>query len=164
MNSLFVLPTQSTKETLASIFSGTFLEVDLDAVGVEIGSSEKQIQVEDGVIYRAATSSINTWYDEIAGITRLLLVLYPSPEMVKRHNQVGDAWARKFIPYMALVNGIVIKRQRRAILNSLSNNFSSNLILEFHNEVVSTSKSKWPRDNNFYEDILKNGYEVPDIF
>lgn len=136
---------------LQTVFAGASFQINWDALCVEIGSSTKLTTTKGGE-YRAITSSMDVWYDFATSAPYLLLGLIPSPEMTDRHEEIGDAWGRAFIPYMSLYKDPLLRRNRRSFLNSVSTRFVDYpLMLTFHNETLITDNSTVPSHQEFYE-------------
>lgn len=162
MNKLFALPTPSTIDMLQTVFATSMINIHWDALCVEIGSSEELISADPDSEYRAVTGPLGVWYDSATARSYLLLPLYPSPEMVARHEEIGDAWGRLFVPYMVITVDPVLRRERKAFINSVSSRFVDfPLMLTFHNETVVTDNSTVPDQQDFYADFLAKG-QVPD--
>jgi hypothetical protein len=161
LNKLFALPTQSTLDMLQTVFSGSSFSVDWDRLSVEIGSSKDLIVPKEDIEYRAVTGSMGVWYDSAKGTSFLILPIYPSPEMVERAEEVGDAWGRAFVPFINLLEDPVLRRERRAFINSVSTRLVDYpLMLVFHNEVVVSDSAIAPDNNDFYLSYMATG-QVP---
>lgn len=157
MNRLFLLPTNESLDVLKSIMAASPILIDWDRVAVEIGSSESDIVPADpDVQYRALTNQAEVWYESATGHSSWLLSLLPSPEMAERHDKVGDAWGRElFLPFMNLSVDPLLRRNRRAFMNSVSTRLMEYpVMLTFQNEVVVHDKSVVPSQQDFYEDYV----------
>lgn len=140
---------------LQTVFSGASFQINWDSLCVELGSSEEILTPKDGE-YRALTGAMGVWYDQATAISYLLLPLIPSPEMSARHEEIGDAWGRTFLPFMTLLPDPLLRRERRAFLNSVSTRLVDYpLMLTFHNETVVTDNSVVPSHQDFYADYSK---------
>ena len=157
MNKVFLLPTNSTIDALKDIMATSPVHIDWDSLGVEIGTSMGSVTADEDVEYRALTGEVNVWYETATGRSSLLLTLIPSPEMVERHNQIGDAWDRPdFFPFINLHSDPVLRRNRRAFFNSVSSRFVDlPIMLTFHNEIVVPSDALVPAQADFYHDFAK---------
>ena len=161
LNKLFVLPTQSTLDMLQTIFSGASFTINWDRLAVEIGSSKDLIVAKEDVEYRAITGEMGVWYDSAQGSSFLVLPIIPSPEMAQRNAEVGDAWSRIFIPFMSLLEDPLLRRERKAFINSIATRLVDYpLMLVFHNETVVTDNSVVPVHQEFYESYKARG-QVP---
>ena len=95
----------------------------------------------------------------------MLLPLIPSPELVGRHNEVGDGWGRNFFPYMVLIEDPIQRRERKAFLNSIATRFVDfPAVLTFHNEIVVESNEELPPNAEFYADYAKHGQMPTRLF
>lgn len=165
LNRLLVLPTKETLDLLQTIFSASPFTIHWDTLCVEIGSSEGPIIPRDHSYYRAITGNMRTWYEAASGKSHLLLPLIPSPEMVSRHEEVGDGWGREFFPYMALIEDPIQRRERKAFLNSIATRFVDfPAVLTFHNEIVVSSNDELPPHAEFYADHAKHGQTPTSLF
>jgi hypothetical protein len=136
---------------LQTVFSGASFQINWDALCVELGSSKDLLKTKDGE-YRALTGSLDVWYDQATATSYLLLALIPSPEMSERHEELGDAWGRTYVPFINLYPDPLLRRERRAFLNSISTRFVDYpLMLTFHNETLVTDNSVVPSHQEFYE-------------
>lgn len=160
LKKLFVLPTAETREYFDHLFQSYHLEIDFDALAVELGSTTGDIRVKESALYRAVPGSMNVWYDPAIGQSNLILPLFPSKEMASRHKEIGDAWGRTtFVPYMVIgEDRPLLKRRRKAILNSLSTVLvDTTPTFWFGNETVVEDNSRYPANMGFYNDYLSKG-------
>lgn len=159
MNHLVLLPTHESLDMLRDLFGASPVTVNWDAVAVEIGTSVAPIEINENASYRALTGAMDVWYDSANGLSNLLLTLIPSPEMAERHAQVGDAWSRPlFFPFLNLSTDPVLRRNRRAFINSVSTRLVDlPLMLTFHGEMVITDNATQPTQADFYHDIASKG-------
>ena len=165
MNRLIVLPTKETLDALQTIFAASPFTINWDALCMEIGSSEQHIVPKDHSHYRAITGTMNTWYEAASGRSHLMLPLIPSPELVARNEEVGDGWGRVFFPYMVLVEDPIMRRERKAFLNSIATRFVDfPMTLAFHNEIVLVSDDELPPHAEFYADYAKHGQMHQRVF
>ncbi len=159
---LFLLPTNESLDALRAVFSGSPIEIDWSTLAVEIASSKSPIvTAEPDMQYRALTSNMDVWYESATGSSSLLLSLLPSPEMVERHNAVGDAWGRPlFYPFVKVAHDPLLRRNRRAFLNSVSTRLVDYpIVLTFCNETVLKDASVVPSQQDFYDDYVTRGSE-----
>jgi hypothetical protein len=161
MNKIFLLPTQDTLDMLQAVFSGSPIIINWDLLGMELGSSVDPVELEDGGEYRALTGPMNVFYDSGTSRSHLLMSLVPSDEMVARHKQIGDAWGRNFVPYMNMCEDPLMRRARKAFMNSVSTRLVDfPLMLTFHNETLVVDDSVRPAHAEFYDDVQRRG-QVP---
>jgi hypothetical protein len=160
MNKIFLLPTSETLDMLQVVFGASPILINWDALGMELGTSVDPVDLKDGE-YRALTGPMNIWYDSATSRSHLLLTLIPSEEMVARHDEIGDAWGRKFVPYLNMCEDPLMRRDRKAFLNSISTRFVDfPLMLTFHNETLVVDDSTEPAHADFYADYHSRG-QVP---
>jgi hypothetical protein len=158
INKLFVLPTPWTRDYLRSVMSDLPIHIDYDALSVEIGSSTGLIAPDITRTYRAFPGSLGIWYETAVGHSWIILPLVPSPEMCDRREQVGDAWNRKFVPYMVLTGKFNNTSSVKPRLNSISTGLVDRLPeLTFHCETVVQDGAGVPAQADFYDDYLKTG-------
>lgn len=161
VNKLFVLPTADTRDLLRTVLSDLPIVIDYDALAVEIGSSTSTIVPDITRTYRALPGPMGIWYESSVGHAWIILPLVPSPEMCDRREQVGDAWDRKFIPYMAITHKFNNTSFVKPRLNSIASGLVDRLpMLQFHCETVVQDGSAVPSQADFYGDYSKNG--IPD--
>lgn len=161
---LFALPTLETQEHLTTLFQGCPVPIDFDSFGVEIGSSRSEIRPVDQV-YRAVPGLMDVWYETATQRSYWILPLFPSPEMVTRHEQVGDAWERDFIPFMVIAAVQNMERRNVAWMRSIASSMATTRpILTFHNELSTRDISIVPEQNDFYEAYKAKGEMNNDLF
>jgi hypothetical protein len=155
---LYALPTRETIEYFDQVFQGSPLLIDPTIFGVELGSSRTPVEAREDQIYRAIPGLMKTWYDSNTSRSYWLLPLFPSPEMVARHQEIGDAWDRQFVPFLMIAEVQNRRHHNVAWMNSVATGMAStHPILEFHNEVVTSDMSIAPDQNDFYEDYMARG-------
>lgn len=174
---LFVLPTQETRDLIEARFKELPVVIDYAALGVEIGSRMVSHQgrgqvfdkspyfaaitpKEPTIEYRALPGSINVWYDSFSNQAWIILPLIPSPEMTARREEIGDAWGRVFVPYLALssqFNNIRVKPRLNSIATGL---IELRPVLTFNCETVLITESMYPSQNDFYQDYVNNGQHL----
>ncbi len=158
VNKLFVLPTQETRDYLRMVLSDIPIVINYDALAVEIGSSMQSIVPDSTRIYRAFPGTLGIWYETAVGHSWIILPLVPSPEMCDRRDQVGDAWGRKFVPYMVITDKFNNTSSVKPRLNSVSTGLVDRLpLLTFHAETVVQDGSAQPSQADFYDDFMKTG-------
>lgn len=160
MRHLFVLPVEETVSYLKALFMGCPFDVDWDKLGVEIGSTEGPLVAGPPTrVYHAVPGSLSIWYDSAAGYSYLLLPLFPSPKMARRHDEVGDAWNRsQFRPVLSF--GILQsnRRNHKAFINSISTALVDlSPVLGFHMETIIEDQAVVPQFSDFYTDYMENG-------
>lgn len=161
LNKLIVFPTKETLDSLKTVFTSAPFLVHWDRICLILASSRDPIKVNPKGYYKALTGSMNIWYETLSGKSNLLLPIIPSPEMVDRHNEVGDAWSRNFVPYVNVLEDPIIRRERKAFINSVASSLvDMPMVLAFHNEIVVESTSIVPDQMDFYEDVVNRG-QVP---
>jgi len=156
---LITLPTPETLGLLSRMFAGTSMHVDWDAVSLTLASDvEPILPAEDG-LYRALPGSMDLWYDTAQNRSFLVLPLVPSPEMAKRHEEAGgDAWGRKFVPFLNLGTPGTNRRRHSAQWKSIATGLIDRQpILTFHGELVLATDGTVPELNDFYTDYLRRG-------
>lgn len=158
INKLFVLPTPDTRDFLRSVLTDLPIVIDYDALAVEIGSSTSTIVPDITRTYRALPGSMGIWYESAVGHAWIILPLVPSPEMCDRREEVGDAWGRKFVPYMAITSKFNNTSFVKPRLNSISTSLVDTLpTLQFHCETVVQDGAGAPAQADFYDDYVKTG-------
>lgn len=164
MNKIFLLPTQETLDMLQVVFATSPIFINWDALGMELGTSANPVELKDGE-YRALTGAMDVWYDAATSRSHLLLTLIPSNEMVARHEEIGDAWGRTFLPYLNMCEDPVMRRARKAFINSVSTRFVDfPLMLTFHNETLLVDDSTEPAHAEFYENYERRGQMPEKLF
>lgn len=162
-NKLFLLPTPDTRSYLETIFRDLPFRMNYEGLCVEIGSSLSPIVPSIGAVYRALPGALGIWYETATARSWILLPLVPSPEMCARHTEVGDAWQRTFIPYMALTSEFNNTSKMKPRLNSIATGLVDRRPeLFFSCETVLTDEAVVPSQADFYEDYTKNG--IPPIY
>ena len=158
MNHLIALPSDSTLDYFQALFDATPFEINWNGLYVEIGSSEQAL-VSKNIDYRAIPGSMGIWYDPATARSQLILPLFPSEEMVQRHNEVGDAWSRPvFLPFIMLCEEPSHRRKSKGVLNSISTTLvDTSPILWFGSEMVIEDDAKYPASMGFYDDYLSKG-------
>ena len=165
MNKLLALPTKDTLDILKTVFASAPFPINWEALCLQIGTSTEPIQPKAQSYYRALTGAMNVWYESTTGKSHLLLPLIPSPELVARNEEVGDAWGRKFIPYVNVVEDPIMRRERKAFINSVASRFVDfPLMLAFHNEVVLYDEADVPDQMDFYMDYSSRGQLPTQLF
>jgi hypothetical protein len=160
MKHLFVLPVPETILHLQALFSGCPFSIDWDSLGVEIGSTDDLLTAKAPTrLYHAIPGSMGIWYDTSAGDSYLLLPLFPSPKMARRHDEVGDAWDRsQFRPCLNF--GILQsnRRNHKAFINSVATALvDTSPVLGFHMETVVQDSAIVPQFDDFYRDYVAHG-------
>lgn len=162
---LYALPTLQTVEYLDSVFQGSPIPIDPQIFGVELGSSRTEVGPYPDAVYRAMPALMDVWYDTATQRSFWILPLIPSPEMVDRHDQVGDAWNRQFVPFVRVAEVQNMRRRNVAWLRSIATGLASTKpILTFTNEFVAVDDSIMPAQNDFYEDYLRRGLMSNAVF
>lgn len=165
MNKIFLLPTDETKSLLESMFSGGSMTIDWDSIGLELGSSESKLIPGPYKVYRALPGPMGVWYDAATARSYLILPLIPSPEMAKRHEEIGDAWGRDFLPFLSLTDAPSVTRKGRAFINSLATGMVDRQpVLTFHNETLVLDESTVPSHRDFYFDYQWRGAVSNQVF
>ena len=145
------------------MFQACPFDIDWDSFGVELGSSHTKITPKDGVVYQALPSSMNIWYDSPTAMSYLILPLFPSPKMAARHDEIGDAWGRSFLPFMVIAPSPRLRH--RGFMNSISTGLvDCSPRLTFHLETVIESNDTYPAHNGFYQDYLARGAVSNEVF
>lgn len=158
MFKVFALPDAVTQDYLAGVFQGSPILIDPDSFGIELGSSRAPVGPFPGNSYRALPGSMNIWYDSATQRSYWLLPLIPSPEMVLRHDQIGDAWGRDFLPVMRIAEVQNMRRRNVAWMKSIADGLASmRPILTFTNELVAEDNSIVPTHQDFYDDQIRKG-------
>lgn len=158
VNKLFVLPTPETRDYLRMVLSDLPVVIDYDALAVEIGSSGSPIGPDISRVYRALPGSLGIWYETAVGHSWIILPLVPSPEMCDRREEVGDAWGRKFVPFMSITSKFNNTSSVKPRLNSISTGLVGTLpTLTFHCETVVQDGGAAPSQADFYDDYAKTG-------
>ena len=150
---------------MRQLFQASPIEVDFEGLAVCLGSSRADIPLQTGEL-RAIAGSIGIWYDPVAGFSRLLLPLFPSPEMVQRHSEVGDAWGRTFVPYVVLCDWPSSKRRNKGFINSIATDLvDTNQQFVFDTEaVIAGDDAPTPPDNEFYKASVGLGMLSNQVF
>lgn len=162
---LFVLPTPATQEFLRATFSDLPIAINYEKLCVEIGSSVNEITPDLTRAYRALPGTLGIWYETASGRSSILLPLIPSPEMCQRRDEVGDAWNRTFVPYMALTSEFNNGPKVKPRLNSISTGLVDMLPeLVFSCETVLLDDATVPSQADFYDDFLKTGLNLRPTF
>lgn len=165
MNKLFVLPTIATQQYLHNIFSDISVEIEYETLCVEVGSSVTPIVPDINRIYRALPGPMNIWYETAVGHSWLILPLIPSPEMADRHDEIGDAWGRDFIPYMVLSGKFNNTFRVKPKLNSIATMLIDTLPdLHFHAETLMQDSATVPSQSDFYNDYHAKGRDGRQLF
>jgi hypothetical protein len=166
LNKLIALPTKETLDLLQTVFATAPFLISWDNVCVELASSHEPIQAKDHSHYRALSGALGVWYDSAVGHSNLLLPLIPSPEMVERNAAFDDPWGRlRFLPYLNLAQDPIMRRERKAFINSLASRFVDfPLMLTFHNEVVIEVDGATPPQADFYSDYSTRGQVPVQVF
>lgn len=166
ISKLLVLPTPETSMYLQDVLQGAPMLIDANTWNVELGSSRIPIEprpLED--TYRAIPGLMRSWYDMATTRSYWILPLYPSPEMVARHDEIGDAWDRQFVPFMVIAEVQNRNRRHVAFMNSVADGLvSTRPILTYHVETVIQDESIMPAHNDFYEDYLRRGEVNNELF
>lgn len=167
MYKLFILPTQETKEYLHKLLRDIPITVDYDALAVEVGSSPTPIQADLDRVYRALPGQLGIWYETAVGHSWIILPLIPSPEMCDRHEEIGDAWGRHFVPYMVLTGKFNNTSSVKPKLNSIATMLVDtlpDLTLTFTCETVVVDDSVVPSQEDFYLDYYSKGRSSRQLF
>ncbi len=163
--SLFVLPTPETAQFFREVFQGSPTFIDPDTFGVYLGSSRTPISARQGHVLRAMPDTMDQWYETAMGHSNWLLPIIPSPEMVARHDTIGDAWGRQFVPFIKVSDQANDARHTRNFMRSISTSLVDiKPILTFDNEVVVETDSVLPFQQDFYEDYIARGRRSDVVF
>jgi hypothetical protein len=156
----FTLPTPETLESLQHKFNSVDVDINWDAIGVELGSSLKPIdEVSPGEVYKAIPGSMGMWYDAATARSWLILPLFASPKMARRANAIGNVWDRPFIGYMVLTDLFNNRRRTKGLLNSIATGLvDQSPVFTFHGEVHTEDfATKSPPFQEFYLDWKTKG-------
>lgn len=167
MYKLLVLPTQATKDYLHKLLRDIPITVDYDALFVELGSSNQPIRPDLTRLYRALPGQLGIWYETAVGHSWIILPLIPSPEMSDRHDEVGDAWGRHFVPYMVLTGRFNNTSSVKPKLNSVATMLVDtlpDLVMEFSCETVILDDATVPSQEDFYLDYYAKGRSSRQLF
>lgn len=167
MFKLFVLPTQATKEYLYKVFRDIPITIDYDSLAVELGSSRAPITADIDRQYRALPGQLGIWYETAVGHSWIILPLIPSPEMCDRHEEIGDAWGRHFVPYMVLTGKFNNTNSVKPKLNSIATMLVDTLpdvTLNFSCETAVQDDAQVPSQEDFYLDYFQKGRSSRQVF
>lgn len=154
----FVSPTDRTISKLMRIFQAAPVTLDWQSLRMEIGSSFSEVTVLDNMTYGAVAGAMDIWYDAATAASYLILPIFPTSALAKRHEEIGDVWDRHFMPYLVLGQGVVLRRSIRSWLNSIATGLvDRSEVLEFSNEHVDYSEDQMVPHYNFYLDCLARG-------
>jgi len=159
LKKLVLLPDNSSIDALRDVFSASPIQINWDTLCVEIASSIGNIVADQFAEYRALTGEMNVWYESATNRSNLLLTLIPSPEMVSRHEAIGDAWGRPlFFPFINIAHDPLLRRNRRSFINSVSTRLVEiPIMLTFSNETVISDLATVPSQADFYSDFASRG-------
>lgn len=112
-NRLFVVPTDETMSYLSSVLSGSAVDLDLQALRVEIISTEDGLEIDPARVYEAQAINVNVFYDSYYQQSSVIATLV-SADLQARAKELNLEGAVRagfpgYIPYMA------IKRQMPAL-------------------------------------------------
>lgn len=158
---LFLLPLPETVSHLQDRFMNCPFEIHWDSLGIEIGSSLTKIETKSAsTMYFAMPGGMDIWYDSSADEPQLLLPLFPSSKMAKRHAEIGDVWHRpQFRPVLSFGIAPTLRRRTRAFINSVATGLvDTSPVLAFHAETeLVVEDCKYPAHGDFYRDYVGRG-------
>lgn len=159
VNKVFVLPVPETVAHLKDRFMGCPFDIDWDSLGLEIGSSLGPIDLKPNSTYFALPGGMDVWYDTPTGHAHLLLPLFPSDKMARRHAAIGDAWSLpQFRPVLSFGIAPTLRRHNRAFINSVATGMiDTSPVLGFTGEMVVESESEFQSFGDFYRDYVGRG-------
>ena len=163
---IFTLPTEATLAYLQQHFNSVNIEIGWDALGVELGSTDREIELAPpGTVYRAIPGSLGSWYDAETARSWLILPLFASPKMARRAAEIGNVWDRPFMAYMVLTDKHNNRHKTKARLNSIATALvDMSPVLHFHSEVWVPGQSKSPPHEEFYNDWRGKGGMSNQVF
>jgi len=163
---LIALPTAQTTSYLMDVFQGAPVQINFEALRVEIGSSRSLIEPNDiETVYRAVPGLMDVWYDTATARSYWILPLIPSPELAEAHDQIGDAWDREYVPFMVISEVQNMERRRAAWMRSVASSLAATRpIFTFTAEMVLEDAAIMPEHHDFYESYLAKGMMNNDLF
>jgi hypothetical protein len=130
-NRLFVVPTQETMSYLASVLSGSAVDVNLDDFKVEIITTQDALEIDPTRVYTAQAINVNTFYD--SGLQQSnLYCAFASADLQQRARELNQegvvrAFFDWYIPYMVIKKGMpALSQHVRSWRVSLANALCTN--------------------------------------
>ncbi len=153
-NQMFVVPTPETLEYLSQALSGSSVDLNLQALYVEIMTTLDPMVANPDNVYEAHVSSVKVWYDAYLQRSSLIVSL-TSKDLVMRVTQLHEEQVVReffdaYVPYMTLRPDMpALSNHYRTFVRQAADTLHNGGPLYFGNEFVTQSDLLAPLDADY---------------
>ena len=106
VNRTVVLPTDETRDYLASVLSGSPVDINLDSFHIVLLDTMDPVVLNSKAVYTVEATAFKQWYNEATQQGALILSLQ-SADLQARYEELTashkDRWYTEYSPYMVVV-------------------------------------------------------------